>query len=273
MQNSRFDSQSGKSIVEILVVLAIAAILVTMALVALGNSTENLERQNIAREFKVSLERARFDSVRRRASDCNDMSRVEITSATSYSLITDMNQNGTLEPVSETRFFNFASRAAVQMVAPGTYPMVVRFDQRGGSTTGTCATPATTVPNFVFCNLPCTSTTANAVNSNIIYISPTGTATMMYGGESVPNFNAPTVTNVNTNLQVNPLLAVWDPEAATPSPSPSTSPSTSPVTSPPTTPPTSPSPSPAACAYDERPAHTGCECQLPMWVRNNGKCQ
>ena len=133
-------SESGKSIIEMMVVLAIAAILVTIAVAQLGSSGDNLERQNIAREFKVSLERARFDSVRRRAGECNNMARVTFTSSTSFTLLTDLNQNGVLEPTTETRTINFSNRSDVELVGASlTYPIVVRFDQRGSATTSDCA--------------------------------------------------------------------------------------------------------------------------------------
>lgn len=304
MQSSKFDSQSGKSLVELLVVLAIAAIIVTMAVTQLGASTDNLERQNITREFKVSLERARFDSVRRRASVCDNMARVTFNSATQYTLLTDLNQNGVLEPGTETRTFDFEKRGGIELVGNSlVYPIVVRFDQRGSATTGECGSLSNNIPVFTFCVLPCTASTANALNSSKIYVSPTGTATMLNGGEGVPTFGNPTVTNVNTSTQVNPLLAVWDPDSVSPSPSPSADPSPAPSASPSATPNPTPDPTPTPlptatptpnptvtptpaptatptatpavvyCAYGEKPSLTGCTCQSPMWVRTNGKCQ
>jgi prepilin-type N-terminal cleavage/methylation domain-containing protein len=82
-------TQHAFSLIEVVVALVILGILSAFAIIAIGRSRKDLERQNVAKEFKISLERARFDSVKRRASDCNNMSRVEITSATSFTLLTD----------------------------------------------------------------------------------------------------------------------------------------------------------------------------------------
>src|SRR5688572_20847396 len=122
MTNRRLASEQGYSLIEIVLVLVIVAIMATFAILALGSSTQNLGRQNVTKEFKVALERARFDSIRRRATVCEDMARVEITSATSFDIITDVNQNGTLlnpdltVDGGDTRTVDFGSRTLVEIV-------------------------------------------------------------------------------------------------------------------------------------------------------------
>jgi prepilin-type N-terminal cleavage/methylation domain-containing protein len=91
--NNRGHASHGFSLIEVVIVLVIVAILATFAIMALGGSAENLERQNIAKEFKVALERARFDSVKRRPATCAEQARVEILSATQFAVITDQDQN------------------------------------------------------------------------------------------------------------------------------------------------------------------------------------
>ena len=115
MTNRRTASEQGYSLIEIVLVLVIIAIMATFAILALGSSTQNLGRQNITKEFKVALERARFDSIRRRPSNCADMASVEITSATSFDLITDVNQNGVIE-AADRRTVDFGSRSLVEIV-------------------------------------------------------------------------------------------------------------------------------------------------------------
>ena len=97
-----FTAQSGKSLVELIVVLVVATILATFALVQFGSAKKSLERQNIVRELKVSFERARFDSVKRRAVDVGEMANVTINNAVSFNATTDLNQSGTID-ISETR--------------------------------------------------------------------------------------------------------------------------------------------------------------------------
>src|SRR5688500_11551276 len=139
-RSSVFQTQAGFSVVEMLIAVVVIMILVAFAVMQFGASAASLERQNIARAFKVNLERARFDSVKRRASVCSEMSRVEITSPTSFDLVIDRNQNGALETAVETSTTDFADGAQVQIVddpAP-TYPIVIRFDQRGNVSSGSC---------------------------------------------------------------------------------------------------------------------------------------
>ena len=116
------DNQRGVSLIETLIVLVVIGILVALAVVTLGKSPNNLRRQAVAREFKVSLERARFNSIRRRASTCSDMSRVEITSPTSFTLITDQDQDGNygnqLQDPDRQTGFRFGACAGARCLPP-----------------------------------------------------------------------------------------------------------------------------------------------------------
>src|SRR5688572_16336099 len=124
--------QSGASLIELLVVLAISAVLFTVAATQLGGAGDNLKRQNVAREFKVSLERARFDSVKRRARNIADMSTVTVLSATSFSYTLDFNQNGRIDNPAETRLVDFANRTDVRIAGTNfVYPITIKFDHRG----------------------------------------------------------------------------------------------------------------------------------------------
>ncbi|HKP69477.1 MAG TPA: type II secretion system protein [Pyrinomonadaceae bacterium] len=299
MTNRRFASEDGYSLIEIVLVMVIMAIMTTFAILALGSSTQNLDRQNITKEFKVSLERARFDSVRRRASECTDMARVEITSATTYNIVTDVNQNGAIDS-DDYRPVDFGSRSLVQMVDDPvpTYPVIIRFDERGNASSGTCGAETPVDSPTVFCEIPCTADTATALNSNIVFVSPTGTAAMLTGGETIPTFADPTTTSVDSASQINPLLAVWDliveatptpsvtpsvsptvPPTATPSPSPTDTPTPTPtptVTVTPTPDPSAsptPSPTPNYCVSGQYPGTNGCICSPTQYLHNNGKCR
>ena len=223
MRQFKTNKESGVSIIEVVIVLVIIVILVTFAVANFRSAGSNLNRQNIAREFKVSLERARFDSVKRRASVCSDMSGVTIDES-SFTLMIDMDNDGKLSPP-EVRVANLANRSDVTIVPNGvTLPLTVRFDQRGQAFINDCdpaSIPTATIPLLYFCNGTCTPETANAENSNVIFVSPAGTVAMLYGGEGMPEFDEPTVTAVDPGFNINRLLSVWNQMTGSPSPSPS----------------------------------------------------
>ncbi len=203
MKRDKFNSQSGQSVIEILVVLVISAVVTTMAVFGLGNARNTLQRKNITREFKVSLERARFDSVKRRVANTNDMARVTINSATSFSLATDLNRNGAIE-ASELRQVNFAD-GNVRIVGNNlTFPITIRFDRRGFAAAAN-SLGVEIAPNLKICE-SCTMSTANASNSATVSVSPTGTVLMLEGEETLPNLQSPNVSVVSGDSQINPLV-------------------------------------------------------------------
>ena len=276
MNNSESSSKAGFSIVELLIVITIAVILTTFAVIRFTGARENFQRQNVAREFKNSLERARFDAVKRRPTSTSDMSVVRVLSATSFSYTTDRNQNGVIDGTAETLTIDFSQRAkGVRIVGDGfVYPITIAFDRRGQIRVRNGADQPMT-PIFYFCDRGCTPSTANSANSNIVYVSPTGTVAMMQGGDTIPTFTNPSVTAVASDFSVNPMLSVWDADtSATPNPSPTPTPITLPTPSPIPSPSISPTPSPTppACTVGQKESVNNCKCVSPMWVRKNGKC-
>ena len=305
-------AEAGFSLIELFIALLVLGILVTFAVLAFGSSASKLERQNIAREFKVGLERARYDSVKRRPSTCDQMSRVEITSATSFRVLTDTNRNGSIEASVEASNFEFGNRGNTEIIGNSlTFPIVIRFDGRGQTSSGTCASLADTYSTTTFCETPCTLATATAENATLVYVSLTGTTAYLNGGESIPSFTAPSVSDVDPSVQINPLLSVWnlitggtptptpsgtpplstptpdpstptptpDPGTPTPTPDPSVTPTPTPTPSvtPTPTPTATPSPTPTPlpdCSLNQRPGSPPvCTCRLPWVVGHNGKCQ
>ena len=271
-------AERGASVMEILSVLAVIAIVVTFAVSQFGRTNENFQRQNVSKEFKSSLERARFDSVKRRASNCTDMSRVVLNSSTSYTLYLDNNQDGQIETATEGRTVDFSGTSNVTMgPADLTYPQTIRFDQRGLiSMQNDCAQPQeTTTPKFEFCQITCSG--ADSTNSDTIFISPTGTVAMMPGGDDVPSFDAPNVANITANQQIDNRLTVWTGTPPTPTPFPTTTPATpTPLPSvsvdPSASPTPTPTPTPASCDYGDNPYTKPCSCLSPMYIKgDNGK--
>lgn len=204
MKQQGLKQESGFTVIEILIVLAIIGILVTFALINFDRSQTVLRRQNIALELKTYLERAKFDSVKRRATAPN-LSEVTINSATSYTVRTDLDQNGTLEP-GETRTLNFAQGSPAQFIS--SFPTTIAFDHRGyvqvdGNSVGT-------VTKLTLCSKNCTATGAedNADTSTFVAVSPTGTVFTAPGGTALVNPSNPTIGTVNSNQGVNPMVQV-----------------------------------------------------------------
>lgn len=82
------------------------------------------------RELKVSLERARFDSVKRRAANVNQIANITINNTVSFNVTTDLNQNGTID-VEETREIDFAGNGVNFVGNNLNYPIIIRFDHHG----------------------------------------------------------------------------------------------------------------------------------------------
>ena len=295
------DRQLGASVLELLIVLAVSAVLAGLAVSQFAGSRQNLTRQNVARAFKNSLERARFDSVKRRASSESTMATVTIMNATSYVITTDRNQNGSLEGA-DSQTIDLSGNSSVQILFPpgNVAPVSVAFDQRGHASIEDYN--GNNVEYFLFCGEGCTSSNANSSNSSVIYVSTTGTVAMIGGGETLPAVTDPVVSDVSSTDGINADLTVWIGQPPTPEPTPSISPTITPTPS--TTPTPSPSPSPTAsasptatpsglptatpsqtptptpsptplpaCTLNQRPGSPPvCQCMAPWFIGKNGKC-
>lgn len=274
MNKINLKSQRGFSLIELIIVVVILGILVVFAVAQFGDASSVFETQNVARELKVNLERARFDSVKRRPQAPVDMARVVIESTNSISVSLDLDQDGTLE-ASEKRTINFSSRNNVKIVGAGvSYPVAMVFDWRGHVTTRN-SLGVEIDPLFIVCD-ECTSF-ADADNPTSYYIklSPTGTVSMYDNGQSPPAVVNPTVSSVSSNSAIEPMVSTapgaLDLTGITGMPTPFPTGSATPTPTPTGTP--SPTPTPAACAYNERPAVTGCRCVSPMTINGSGRCR
>ena len=195
------NDQSGVTVVELLVVIVIIAIVAAFAMLQRGSANAQLQRQNVAQQLKVAFERARFDSVKRRA-ECDTNKAKVIVNASSFTLWTDKDLDNNPEP-SEVETTNFSSQNIViagVSDGPG-LPATVAFNQRGevladdGSTTSTN-------PGFLVCNGACPQTLSNN-NANKVYVTPTGTVDLLSGSQSPPTFGAPGGTTVGTGAEIN----------------------------------------------------------------------
>ncbi|CAN5566777.1 hypothetical protein BH10ACI3_BH10ACI3_23200 [soil metagenome] len=301
MNTFNLEPQRGASIMELLIVLVISSIIVTFALSQFGGAKSNLLRQNFAREFKTSLERARFDSVKRRAMDDTSFASVVITSPISYEVTTDLNQNGTIEST-ESRQVAMTNQWGLRiLLAAGiALPVTISFDRRGQAIVEDYNGLATY--RFLFCETGVSDATANNSNSTAIYLSATGTVAMTGGGDTIAAISNPSVSNIAGTSGVNPDVDVWMGPFPNPSPTPAQSasptatttatppPTSTPTpvatptagptgsTTPSTTPTAYPTPIPTAtplvsCLRGQRPGNPAeCQCNSPWFLAKNGKC-
>jgi prepilin-type N-terminal cleavage/methylation domain-containing protein len=212
MDNKNFSFQRGLSLVELLIVLVVAAILTTVALTQLGSAKTDFQRQNIAREFKIYLERARFDSVKRRPANANDMSRVILSSSTSFTAIYDRNQNGTILASNGTietadrHRVDFTDRSDAQILVSDTlnYPVTIRFDHRG-QITAVDASGNEVTSVFTICSRGnCTGESRNVDDLTVISVSSTGTIAILPQGQTPSALPTPSISGTppRINCQV-----------------------------------------------------------------------
>ena len=194
--------QSGFSIIELLIVLVVIGILTTLSLMQLGESRVDFQRQRISREFKNYLERARFDSVKRRAKNpdgerCTNSpeqpATVEVWQ-TKFKVSLDFDGDGNLTPT-EVREVNFADRtdAVIKVSDTLNYPITIRFDCRG-LVAARDSTNAEVTPLFSICS-DCSNSSPDVTR---ISISHSGTVAELRQGQDPQTLPTPLGTNSNS---------------------------------------------------------------------------
>jgi len=192
------DSQSGVTLVELLVVIIVIAVVASIALMQRGSADEQFKRKNVARELKVAFERARFDSVKRRAQQSPEARANVVVDTSSYTLTTyTVDSSGTATPSSQT-----TNTSGQNVVMAGnnsiTLPYTIYYNQRGEAVD---LAGNSISPSFYVCNATCGSPSNST--ANLLIVTPTGTVNLLSGGASVPSFNAPPVTSVPVNTSIN----------------------------------------------------------------------
>jgi prepilin-type N-terminal cleavage/methylation domain-containing protein len=199
-RSSHSNDQSGVTLIELLVVIVIIAIVASIALMQRGSADAQFKRQNVARELKVAFERARFDSVKRRAqpeaSPSPETRAKVVVDTNSYSLTTytvdSANVSTPSTQTTDTSGQNVVIQGGTNSI---TLPYTIYYNQRGEAVD---INGSSISPSFYVCNATCSSPSTST--ANLILVTPTGTVNLLSGGSTAPNFNAPTITtSTNTN--------------------------------------------------------------------------
>ncbi|HVF31372.1 MAG TPA: prepilin-type N-terminal cleavage/methylation domain-containing protein [Pyrinomonadaceae bacterium] len=184
--------QAGVSVIELLVVMIVIGVIAGFALMQRGGVDVQISRQNVAQQLKVAFERARFNSVKRRA-QAGQEATVTVT-PTSYTLRTYAEVSGAW--VASDQTVNLPSGIVIGLYDESALTTRdVPFNMRG-------ETPASPSPEFLVCNVTCANRT-NAT-ANIVLVTPTGTVNLLPGGSSLPVFGVPSVTSVPGSNGINP---------------------------------------------------------------------
>ena len=178
-RTTKFSSESGLTLVELLVVVLVIVIVASVAFLNRGSANEQFQRQNSSRQLKESFERGRFDSVKRRADGVEPFASVEIRSDRFILTTYSKEANGTATAkVKETLV---PQGVVIAHYASGTLPMTITFNRRGETAGG--------LAQFRICNGSCSS--PNNSNSDIVLVTTTGTVNLLPGGETIPAFSDP----------------------------------------------------------------------------------
>jgi prepilin-type N-terminal cleavage/methylation domain-containing protein len=87
-------SESGFTMVELLIVIIIIAIIVTFSVMGIGRARASIRLNSSARTMINHLEKARIDSIRRNAKELAQMASVEVLNSKTYRVTMDFDSNG-----------------------------------------------------------------------------------------------------------------------------------------------------------------------------------
>jgi len=118
--------ERGISILELLVVLAIISVVASMGFMQIASARNRTRLDSSARELTGNMEKARADSIRRHAA-AGQQASVTVINTTSYRVVADYNNNGTIE-TGESRTFTLPEGVAF-VTSPA--PPVASFDWQG----------------------------------------------------------------------------------------------------------------------------------------------
>jgi len=210
---NKYRTEDGFTLVEVLIVVVIIMVVSLIPLLSIQSSKTVYERQNFARELKSALERARFDSVKRRASDSGIQARV-IIRENGFDLVTFAKPAGV--SASSTEMGEVTSSKEIEEQGTvfshpssdiGTaFPVTISFTERGEAIAVDAGGNVLSSPAVIICAGACSS--FDRSNSNILAVSRTGTVNLLPGDMAIPTFAAPQTTSVSQGSGINRLLVV-----------------------------------------------------------------
>lgn len=148
----------GFSVLELLIVVVMAAVLAGFALTQITRARQNMTRANAVRELTSNLEKARLDSVRRHATTSAQMAQVVIINANFYSVALDANGDGTVDA---PRVIGMPADSGLT-IQNGPFPRTVMFNWRGRTVDSALNT---TTPDNVLIGNSYGSTTLRITNA------------------------------------------------------------------------------------------------------------
>ena len=206
MSNRGADGQGGFTLIEISIVLVIIAVVTALALFSMTGAKVDLQRQAITREFKVYLERARFDSVKRRAALEPDQAKIILNSASAFTVRIDFDADGALG-AGDSRLVDFTQRSGTQIVVSNeglSYPVTIRFNQRGQVIVTDSLGFAVDPVAFTICSS--TNCGPTSPDRTLITVSPSGTVAVFRNGQAPPPVPTPVISNVTPTLNCYILI-------------------------------------------------------------------
>ena len=197
--------QAGVTLIELLIVIVIIAIVAGFALLRKGSANEQFKRQNVAQQLKVALERARFDSVKRRGDAAAVQAKIVVTT-NSYTLTTDRNHDGTITSADDLSTDLNGQNIVIGGQGGTVLPKTIYFNQRGETVDSSGNSISA---SFYVCNVSC-SAPANGT-ANIVMVTSTGTVNLLPGSGTPPTFAAPNVSSVPPGTDIRPLATFPSP--------------------------------------------------------------
>jgi len=126
LTQSKLGNAAGASKVELLIVVAIVFVVGGFVFFKLTRGPKVEARASVSREIAGYLEKARSDSMRRKATEINDMAQVKVFNGKFYSVAIDANGDGHLDiPL----VMSFPAEQGVEFQGP--FPRTFIFDGQG----------------------------------------------------------------------------------------------------------------------------------------------